>query len=846
MPTPNPLPPPGYWLQSLPAHPVLHQYPPSPSEFSSPDISLIPPGDDDASSLLDVSSISLRDPPPAHRAELARARPPLRLLAVHDAIAFVCLNCVPPRLRVMNLRKWKGAFDEVEDDLEAAVEMAEFKELSLPDINFRVKHIELNSSGRCLALVGEYSVAIVAVPRMMWTEAKREALEPAYWLLEDVHSLAIAKVLWHPLSEKHVHLVVLYVDGTLGIHNVSAGASTLEHSYHLFGTEHNLLPSRANQAGLFGSDLDEETFVSFSFGRNDGKWGSMTVYTLTKSGDVYSICPIIPNSSLLVPERLAELRADDSALQEEQALLGQYSQTQAYWRGSLIDELISDVKQKAELRALSGEPTAVKLPRTATQMTPKARGPFLFRPASNVSTDFKAANDIVCLQKGPLDVLVLAFESGMLKVCLDVDGSQPLWHIAAPPTEEEAALPVCMSLEDIDLGLPATPRQSDADHFSGLATDPRYPEIVYSYHASGVHAINVDPLIDGLQQLATGSANEAVRARLKDELGAPRQSEINLVVSTRGRIAGDAPVAGFSIITSTFLGYSYILLTSTPRLYGDVLPPRIKAAPSTFKEKKAGGYKPAIEQRLFQEPDIMRQPPPALEAKPGLKGNVPLSSCAHVPTLWAFFEHIKARKEDLLARHYAVLDLEKRIKHQQVEVRQQAGLLNLWTSTLGSRTATVIAETETKLARLQAKDYFYRKKLGLILQILMDETQPLTEAERRWIEELEALRGRFEEGFRPLSEKLTKQVKALQDQQRKLPHTPSKKSQPASTPITATELGDSQRRRIEAALKQEYNLLVLATQKAARVKEMVRLAEEEVKYIARTQAKSGRGGSAAT
>ncbi|KAJ3172847.1 hypothetical protein HDU87_007771 [Geranomyces variabilis] len=880
------LPPPGFWLHSLALHPVadLSNDLPDHRQHDSlllapdatlPDLSIINPdpavhkhalddddddGDEDDEHNINVARIDLGSSstphylpmPPSHRRE--------SLIAVHEGLAVVCLNATTtttttttttagtssssshfaPRLRLVNLRRWKGLLDETNDDLDVALQAADYKELDVPNVTFRVKHIELNATGRHLALAGDTDVAIVVLPRAIWSDQRHtEVIKVSSWLLEFRRFTQVVKVQWHPLSEKHVHLMVLSVDGTLGLHDVTAGQNSLEKSYYFFGSSHGAAPT--NRSGMFGPDLDEEDFVSFCTARNDGKWGSMTVYGVTRSGDVYALCPVLPKRSIMTQESLDYMRREALATRAEQAARGAYSQTQAYWQTTMIDELL--LESRRALESLPGEPFSLTIPRTAISLKTKARGPHLFRPTADVSVDFDEACDITTLSpEAPgIDVVLLSFRSGMVRVCVDVEGPRPSWHIEKQPIKDEAALPLLLVVEDIDLGL-----SPDAKTIPmSLVPDPRHAHIVYAYHAHGVHCINVGPVLCGLETLAgSAEAMEVVGSKLQTELDHENMSEVNLLISTEGAGAsGNAAVIGFSVITETSLGYSYVLMTSLPQLYGDALAVPIKhrcgnesSSASTINMRKAPAsasttttastsYVPVLEAPLYQIPAVMRKQAPTIKSDDAaaiLPLDVPLSRFSSAPPLLAFFEHIKARRGDLLDRHFAVLDLERRVTHQQVEMKKQQSVVQLWEDLIDKQADTQIGTLQHKLEELRVKEYLHRKRLGITLQILMDETQPLTDAEKRWIKELGALQRAFEEKMRPFMTKIESQLAALHARRETLQRERNVQYASARAP----DLGEQQRRRIDAALKQEYELLVVAAQRVERLKDAARKVQQ--------------------
>jgi hypothetical protein len=57
-------------------------------------------------------------------------------------------------------------------------------------------------------------------------------------------------------------------------------------------------PLEKKRKGTFNDDDPAEREVaSFSFGKGRADWGPLTVYAVMKSGDVYALCPYIPQNA---------------------------------------------------------------------------------------------------------------------------------------------------------------------------------------------------------------------------------------------------------------------------------------------------------------------------------------------------------------------------------------------------------------------------------------------------------------------------------------------------------------------------------------------------------------------
>ena len=96
----------------------------------------------------------------------------------------------------------------------------------------------------------------------------------------------VAKIDWHPWGENGSTLLVMTVDGKLREYEVSLDPDEPRRTL-------DMVPEK--QQGAFSAIDDAEREVaSFTFGKGKADWGPLTLYTLTKSGDVYAICPYLP------------------------------------------------------------------------------------------------------------------------------------------------------------------------------------------------------------------------------------------------------------------------------------------------------------------------------------------------------------------------------------------------------------------------------------------------------------------------------------------------------------------------------------------------------------------------
>ena len=52
------------------------------------------------------------------------------------------------------------------------------------------------------------------------------------------------------------------------------------------------------RSGSFVAEDDSEREIaSFTLGKGRADWGPLTVYAVTRSGDIYSVCPYLPKNA---------------------------------------------------------------------------------------------------------------------------------------------------------------------------------------------------------------------------------------------------------------------------------------------------------------------------------------------------------------------------------------------------------------------------------------------------------------------------------------------------------------------------------------------------------------------
>jgi nucleoporin NUP82 len=118
-------------------------------------------------------------------------------------------------------------------------------------------------------------------------------------------SAPVAKIDWHPWGEAGSTLLVMTTDGKFRSVVTECAPTPLLHNY---GREYDIsldteepqqmltfVPAKKSSFAL--EDESEREVTSFTFGKGKADWGPLTVYAVMKSGDIYAICPYLPQNA---------------------------------------------------------------------------------------------------------------------------------------------------------------------------------------------------------------------------------------------------------------------------------------------------------------------------------------------------------------------------------------------------------------------------------------------------------------------------------------------------------------------------------------------------------------------
>ncbi|KAF8558849.1 hypothetical protein OG21DRAFT_1474674 [Imleria badia] len=679
-----------------------------------------------------------------------------------------------------------------------------YKVLHVPTVDFQIHQLALNPSGKLLAVVGAYQVSVVVLPRAGYTKVVSssidcKAIQVGQFYHGTTSSMPIAKVDWHPWGEAGSTLMVMTVDGKLREYDISADSEEPQQVL-------SFIPEKKSRTFL-AQDPAEREVTSFTLGKGRADWGPLTVYALTRSGDVYAICPYMPRNASVPSSFVRALECfiaakrefvsqDISAATSNLTTLYDY---QHKYVSALIKQLPPD-NVFAVSRSVSMHP-----PNTIKSQ-PLRQGPFLLQPSPCTleGSEGGDATDMVYMafsddgeedcegETERLGIVVVTYQDGKADVYLDVEKVEARWE---SKQERGNELPMFAVYETIDLGVismlktPSSSANSLLDLIQGnhpvILPDPIHDDTVYIYHAFGVHSLEFGDL---LRNLATAlRADDDDGTTLSTMLENPVGTHVSPILSTfsvQRRCSN--PVIALCVPNDVYLSYSILILTSVFRLASFPLNLRTTLSQAVVPEPSISSISVGPTSTEFTAsatlvPYNLLTPMDGLSAYVSLLGTEPFSppailACPALPrlssgaparelmltpdTLRLLGTQVTSITTHIRAVLLANRTVEDRVELQKAEfarMQEKCGEMLRIIELLKERVKNIQGAEEEgiegRVDGVKGKHKELMRRADRILQALMNGASPeLSESETKWFEELRRMKaevigaGKFDEG----------------------------------------------------------------------------------------------------
>jgi nucleoporin NUP82 len=412
---------------------------------------------------------------------------------------------------------------------------------------------------------------------------------------------AVVSALWHPLGVNGSCLVTVTEDAVVRVWELSTTdrwsfdrptlAIDLKKLADGVSLDQDFGASASGMNKGFSPDSFEMEVASACFAsRGSGGWSPMTLWVAMREGDVYALCPLlperwappptlIPSLSVSIVAKVANLE-DDPEVSEQSKLL---SQQQLAWMSDL------DNQDPVITEATIGEPPAEVYTRPLKPgKVPKLQGPFDFELAPEESEDELEtmltdifvigpkldANELMSGEDEDLEidtfqeglssgVICLLSSSGRVTICLDLDGVEAQW---LPSGKSKYRKFVDMSDPPSLLTFHVLNTLNPEEIFEGgwpmFSQDVSSRYSFFITHASGISFISLTPWVFRLESELQGSAGPGADFRIDLLVKGQNSVRERLVTEDISAEAEPLPLAACVAIRDPDLGYFLLSASS--------------------------------------------------------------------------------------------------------------------------------------------------------------------------------------------------------------------------------------------------------------------------------------------
>ena len=541
----------------------------------------------------------------------------------------------------------------------------------------------------------------------------------------------------------------------------------------------------------FSPDSFEMEVAAASFAtRGSGGWNPMTLWVAMREGDVYALCPLlpqrwsppptlIPSLSVSIVATVASLE-DDPEVEEHAKLL---AQQQMEWMGEL------DAQEPQYVEGPPEDPLIEVYTRPSRPgVIPRLQGPFDLQSDPETGDDLDTSvTDIMVIGKKTetdelmqgedeeldldesdyeglsLAIVCLLSVSGQVRIYLDYDGVEAQW---LPPKNKsksarllaEVETPALLAFQAMDTMSPVEVNEESWPTFSPDVTS-RYN--FYVTHYAAISFISLTSWVFRLEGELNGDSEAGTDFRIG--LVVNSQSSRDKVFSPSAPDAS-APLAAACAMRDPDLGY--FLLSATP--YDPIglvfETPEVDLAPLRREDSPIQSFEPEVAPLDFIEPRPVFQPSHAFEessALPGLLGRLRTSRHKTVVnqevrlsplTLQIFTDAHKVLSDETYRLGGAAAELFRRCEMLQTELRQQVAKANEVKARVDSIKGTQREEGpdnvmfDDRIANARSRQEELLQRLEKLRKTVgKATTRELSTRERAFVEEVRTLDGSLAE-----------------------------------------------------------------------------------------------------
>ncbi|KAH6624244.1 hypothetical protein B0J18DRAFT_172299 [Chaetomium sp. MPI-SDFR-AT-0129] len=422
-----------------------------------------------------------------------------------------------------------------------------------------IRQLVISPNQDLLAVLTSHTIHICLLPDSSHLYARDATpFKPKFWTLGPTTHVtsrpAVVSALWHPLGVNGTALVTVTEDAVVRIWELSTAdrwtfdSATLAIDLKRLADGTSLdqdfgVSVSATNKGFSPDAFDMEVAAACFPARASGGWSPMTLWVAMAGGDVYSLCPLLPQRwappPTLIPSLSVSIVAgvaateDDPEASADTRLL---AQQQLDWMSDL------DNQEPKILEGGLGEPPVEVYTRpTRPGIVPRLQGPFEFdlNPEDEQDDEVELKDIYVIGEKARLNDLMMGEEeelevdeeegsglsltvvcllstSGQVKICLDVNGVEAQW---LPPKQKNRSMaftappntPSLLTFQTFDTLKPVEVLPDSWPMFSE-DTASRYS--FYVTHPAGITSVSLAPWVFRLESELQGDGEAGADFRL--------------------------------------------------------------------------------------------------------------------------------------------------------------------------------------------------------------------------------------------------------------------------------------------------------------------------------------------
>ncbi|CAI6341138.1 unnamed protein product [Periconia digitata] len=353
--------------------------------------------------------------------------------------------------------RWADLAQLKEDDA------PQYRKLAI-SLHLPVQRLTISPAGDYLAVSTSHTVHIVTLPdsSLLNTDDPSPIKPKTFQVGPTTHVLEespIASILWHPLGYRGRCLVTVTLEGVVRLWEInradrlSFSEPTLSIDLVKLATaedyEDDLSASYYGASKGFSVDMAYLEVASACFGDSPDQegahgWAPMTLWIATVAGEVYALCPLLPNKWQLPESHGAAtlLQTLVTSIDINYADVSDDQEATPYERATVANQLSwkSDIIYHEPLEEVLANGDTIKVfPRPASvPAIPLLQGPFTIKPAvDNFELSDMAIYSLKTFSDGgeegeiaeglPAAVVCLLTDTCQVHVCFDAKGIEGKW-----------------------------------------------------------------------------------------------------------------------------------------------------------------------------------------------------------------------------------------------------------------------------------------------------------------------------------------------------------------------------------------------------------------------------------